>query len=877
MPQDTPMMRQYNELRALYPDCLLFFRLGDFYEMFGGDAVRAASLLNLTLTTRDKGKDEDERVPMCGVPYHSADAYLAKLVKAGIKVAVCEQTEDPALAKGLVRREVSRVITPGTVLESSMLDENSSNYLCAVEMDLGAGERPPRAGVAFADVLSGEVFATELESHGFASLHGELGRFMPREVLLLPGAKRDKALLTFLRDRVRASVSEVPETEDATAIILPHFQRDSLAQTGLADKPAARAAVGALLAYLRRLGLGDAPAPLLTVYDHDRYMELDLTARRNMELTETLNPDAQAGKRGAAAGTLLWVLDHTGTAIGARLLRSWVERPLTSAGEITRRRRAVAEFHGDTVLRGDLREALKTLPDMERLTARAAYGAAGPRDLRALGQAAGRVPGILALLGKARDPLLGELLASCDDLRDVHETLQAAIVDDPPHTPRDGGFIRPGYHAEADRLNELLTNSKTLLAEMEASEREQTGIRSLKVGYNKVFGYYIEVSKSNYDLVPERYIRKQTLASCERFYTQELKTLEGDILSAGDRLTALENQLFAELRSFLGANAARIQRTAAALAQTDALCSLAEVAVRYRYCAPEVDHGDVIEIAEGRHPVVERMLDDGMFVPNDTHLSAAESCAIITGPNMAGKSTYMRQVALITLMAQIGSFVPAKAARIGVADRIFTRVGASDDLAGGRSTFMVEMTEVADILRSATAKSLIVLDEVGRGTSTFDGMSVARAVLEHIHKRVRAKTLFATHYHELTDLEAQLPGVRNYNVAVKKRGEEIVFLRRIVPGGADDSYGVEVARLAGLPDPVIRRARSILKDLEDAAPVHNGKPSRPEPDGEAQISLASLAGEELLRELRALDPETLTPLEALNLLFSLRKKAGEGP
>ncbi|MDR1735918.1 MAG: DNA mismatch repair protein MutS [Oscillospiraceae bacterium] len=874
---DTPMMRQYNEIREQYPDCMLFFRLGDFYEMFDDDAVAAAEMLDLTLTTRDKGKDEGERTPMCGVPYHSAEGYIARLIARGVKVAICEQTEDPSLAKGIVKREVTRVITPGTVLESAMMDESENNYLAAVDYDGSA------MGAAFVDITTGEYFVTEVAQNGqgngeaILAAQGELGRFMPREVLLTPDAARDATLGAFIRDRLRASVSVEPESLQAEARVLAHFGMESIKAAGLADKPAARRAVAALLDYCQKLGIGGGPAPSLNVYNRSGYMELDMTAKRNMELTEAMGGAGEARKGNAKAGTLLWVLDCTGTSIGSRLLRAWVERPLTVPGEIMRRQRAVAELCGESVLRGELRGAMKNLPDMERLTARAAYGAAGPRDLRALAAAAGRVPYILSLLDQTADKLLRELLDSSDSLSDIQEKLSSAIIEDPPYHARDGGFIRPGFNAEADRLRDILTNSKSMLAAMEAEEREKTGIKSLKAGFNKVFGYYFEVSKSYYSQVPERFIRKQTLASCERYFTQELKELEGDILSAGERLTALESQLFSELRAYLTENSGRIKRTAVALAQADVLAALAETAVKYRYCAPEVDGGDEISIEEGRHPVVERMLKDDLFVPNGTRLSSREPSAIITGPNMAGKSTYMRQVALITLMAQIGSFVPAKRARIGVVDRIFTRVGASDDLAGGRSTFMVEMTEVADILRFATAKSLIILDEVGRGTSTFDGMSVARAVLEHIHRHIKAKTLFATHYHELTDLEQQLPGVVNYNVAVKKRGEEIVFLRRIMPGGADDSFGVEVARLAGLPSQVVNRARAILKSLENGEAPKMAKTRAETPQAEAaQISLAGLAGEELLRELKALDLDTLTPLEAMNRLYAMRKKAGEG-
>ena len=873
MPADTtPMMQQYNDLHRQHPDCILFFRLGDFYEMFNEDAVLAADILDLTLTTRDKTKDEADRTPMCGVPFHSAEGYIARLVAKGYKVALCEQTEDPALAKGLVKRDVVRIFTPGTVLESSMLQESASNMLCAISIGTG------RAGVAFCDVTSSEFFATEVDAaSGEAgltlALESELGRFSPRE-LLVPPSGLPSSLQDFAQNRLHAALSKSPELTGIFADSVPAtFGYTSAAEAGLADYSLAQNALAQLLMYLKQLHMIGGPQPQLRLYDKERFMELDMTARRNMELCEPMNERAPGEKK----GTLLWVLDETATAAGARMLRAWIERPLTHNGDIARRQRAVTELVQNTLLRGEIRSTLDALPDMERLISRCAFGTGSPRDMRALAIAAGRLPLILQWLGQAKDSLLTELWGQCDPLTDVQEKIASAIVEDPPAVLRDGGFIREGYHPEADRLRALLGGSKQVLAQLEQTEKERTGIKSLKVGFNKVFGYYIEVSKSYYDQVPAEYIRKQTLASCERFYTPDLKELEGEILSAGDRLLALEQELFAQLREYLTEQAPRIQRTAAALAQVDVLANFAEVAVRYGYCCPHVDNGGHMQIEEGRHPVVERMLRDSLFVPNNTTLSAAEPSAIITGPNMAGKSTYMRQVALIALMAQIGSYVPAKSASMGVVDRIFTRVGASDNLAGGDSTFMVEMKEVADILRFASKRSLIILDEVGRGTSTFDGMSVARAVLEHIHRKIGAKCLFATHYHELTDLEQQLEGVKNYNVAVKKRGDEIVFLRRIVAGGADDSFGVEVAKLAGLPEAVITRAKAILKDLEDGAPVRTPtrRKAKEEGDEGGQISMEALSAMALQSELARLDVNTLTPLEAMNLLYSLHKRAGE--
>ena len=867
MPENTPMMRQYRDIKSQTGDCILFFRLGDFYEMFGEDARLASRELDLTLTTRDRGVERDEdKVPMCGIPYHSAESYIARLVSRGYKVALCEQTEDPAKAKGLVKREVVRVITPGTVTEASMLEESRNNFICSVYMDEHA------AGVCFADITTGEAYAVEISGDDRPQrILCELGRFTPREAILNTVAAEDEGVVSFLRERMGCLVQQGLETsyqtETAAQAVCARFAADTPGTLGLDGKPSALRALGGLLSYLgetqksafRRLGS-------LNVYDQGRFMELDLTARRNLELTESLS---DGGKK----GSLLWVLDHTKTPMGGRLLRGWLEKPLLGPVDITRRLGGVETLVKDGECRGELTQAMSGLFDMERLIGRIVGGTGGGRDARALYEALTRLPRLRVLLQDAKAPILRDLFSAMDELTDIRDKLDGAIALEPPHSVRDGGFIRDGFDAEVDRLRGILRDTRGLVAAMEAQEKETTGIRSLKVGYNKVFGYYIEVSKSYYAQVPETYIRKQTLASCERYITEPLKEMEATILTAHERLTALEYELFQKLREELAQQAYRIQQSAQAVAGVDVLCSLAEAATRYRYVKPEVDYSDVIEIKEGRHPVVERMLDGGLFVPNDVSLCAQSPVAIITGPNMAGKSTYMRQAALITLMAQIGSFVPAASARIGVADRIFTRIGASDDLAGGRSTFMVEMTEVADILKNATAKSLLILDEIGRGTSTFDGMSVARAVLEYVTKTVGAKTLFATHYHELTELESLLPGVKNYNITVKRRGGEIIFLRKIVPGGADDSYGVDVAALAGLPGSVVSRAKEVLKDLEAGAPVRTSGRKKAEPPPDAQVSLADMGAAELRDKLRALNVETMTPIEAMNVLHELAKKA----
>ena len=861
MAELTPMRRQYLQIKEQYPDCLLFFRLGDFYEMFDEDARTASQELDLTLTTRDRGKPQEEQTPMCGVPFHSYESYLARLIAKGYKVAICEQMEDPALAKGLVEREVIRVVTPGTVVDASMLEEGKNNYIAAICLEQAG------AGICFCDLSTGGVSVT-----GFAGedvlphVMNELGRFAPREAVLSPLCMENEPLLTFLKEKLNCCYEPGEnrfQLERAKAKVEHQFDNPGAIPPA---RPWAVQAAGALLSYLHETQKTDLSyIRTIEYYAAGRFMELDLTARRNLELTETLR-----GKE--KRGSLLWVLDKTRTAMGGRKLRQWLERPLLSPVEINGRLNAVAALVDKLVVREELLLTLREVTDLERLIGRIAYGNTNCKDLQALGIGLSKVPRIKALLGDTAAPLLQKLQDTLDDLPELRCRLEAAIVDEPPFLVREGGMIREGYNDEVDYLNHVLKDSKSLIADIEARERERTGIRQLRVRYNKVFGYYIEVPRAQSDQMPEDYVRKQTLANNERFINPELKELENTIFNARERIGDLEYQLFAELRDQCAAQVERIQTVADALAQIDVLAALADVAVRNQYTMPVVDDSAGIEIVDGRHPVVEQMLKDSFFVPNDTLMDGKnETLAIITGPNMAGKSTYMRQVALICLMAQIGSFVPARSARLGVVDRVFTRIGASDDLAGGQSTFMVEMSEVAEILKNATSRSLLILDEIGRGTSTYDGMSIARAVLEYCadKKKLGAKTLFATHYHELTVLEETIPGVRNYNIAAKKRADDIIFLRKIVRGGADQSYGIEVAKLAGVPQKVINRAKKILEELETGSGVQ--VPVQ-KPREEEQISLGDMAGQEILNQLRLTEVNTLTPIEAMNLLFEWKRK-----
>ena len=871
MAEMTPMMKQYLEMKERNPDSILFFRLGDFYEMFNEDARLVSKELDLTLTTRDRNKPPEERTPMCGVPYHSCDSYIARLIAKGYKVAICEQTEDPAPAKGLVDRDIIRVITPGTVIASSMLEEGRNNFLCAVYADSTA------LGLCLCDISTGEVFATSFPSgeEALPHLENELGRFHPAEAVLSDGAWTLEGLTGFLREKLGCLCENGGEGRFRYDV--SRTQVEGQFRAGLDSLPegdrAAVQATGGLLSYLYETQKTDlSHIAVFTYYTAGQFMELDLTARQTLELTETMR-----GKE--KKGSLLWVLDKTRTAMGHRLIRGWLERPLLSPVQIARRQQAVNDLVGDIITREELALELREVTDLERLIGRVVYGSAGGRDLAALGSGLGRLPRLRELLEGCPSALLQSLREELDDLPQLRDLLQQALVDEPPFSVREGKFIREGYSEEVDRLRNVIDHGAELLADLEGRTKEQTGIRNMKVGYNKVFGYYIEVAKSQTDLVPQDWVRKQTTVNAERYISQELKELEHTILSAQDKVVALEYQLFVELREEVCAHVAQIQAAAAAVAQVDVLTSFAVVAAANQYCMPLVDSSSVLSITEGRHPVVEKMLKNAVFVPNDTHMDDGDDlCAIITGPNMAGKSTYMRQVALIVLMAQMGSFVPARSAHIGVVDRVFTRIGASDDLAAGQSTFMVEMSEVAQLLKNASRRSLLILDEIGRGTSTYDGMAIARAVLEHCadRRRLGAKTLFATHYHELTVLEGQIAGVKNYNIAAKKKKGEVIFLRKIVRGGADQSYGIEVAKLAGVPDRVVRRAREILEELENgSAPVGADVPIGPSSHDE-QISLGDLGGQTVLNKLRMTDVNILSPIEALNLLAELKQDLNGG-
>ena len=862
MAEITPMKQQYNEIKARHEDCLLFFRLGDFYEMFDEDAKLASRELDLALTTRDRGKPVEEQTPMCGVPYHSAEAYIGRLIAKGYKVAICEQMEDPALVKGLVTRDVVRIISPGTVTESSMLEEGRSNYLASVYLEgkLGA--------VAFADISTGEFCVSAFEEEAASHITNELGRFSPREAVLSPGAWESAEINDFLSRRLDALMEKGGEKFDymlSAMRVCDQFDVSSVDELGFGGEEAAVCAAGALLSYIIETQKFDiSHINSVEVFSENKYMELDYTTLRNLELTESL-------RTGEKKGSLLWVLDQTKTPMGGRMLRSWVERPLLNPTAIRRRLSAVEELFGDTVKRSELIYLLRDIGDMRRLGGKAVYGTANAKDLRALCSYCALLPAIASLLEGSRSKALAEV-GEMDTLADIYELIDSSIDLEPPFSVREGGMIRPGYNEEVDYLRSVRDNGAAMVRALEERERERTGIKKLKLGYNKVFGYYIDVPRSAGDVeLPEEYIRKQTLVSNERYFTPELKELENTLLTAGDRLSTLEFELFTNIRMAVANEVLRIQRAADAVAALDCFCSLAEVAVRGGYCMPEVDLSRALHIVGGRHPVVEKAQSNVLFVPNDTLLNdGTDRVAIVTGPNMAGKSTYMRQTAIITLMAQMGSFVPAKSATIGIVDRVFTRIGASDDLAAGQSTFMVEMSEMANILRYATNKSLLILDEIGRGTSTYDGMAIARAVLEHCadQRKLGAKTMFATHYHELSALEGSLPGVRNYNITAKKQGGKLIFLRKIVPGAADDSYGIEVAKLAGVPDSVIAKAKTYLRELEKAGAA----PIVEKAAADDQISLMDMGADEVREALRKLDPNNMTPLEALMALSELKKK-----
>ena len=863
----SPMMKQYFEVKEKYPNTILFFRLGDFYEMFFNDAKTVSRELELTLTGRDCG--QAERAPMCGVPFHSAETYIARLVAKGYKVAICEQMEDPALAKGIVKRNVIRVITPGTVMESSMLDESKNNYIASLYY---FGEN---VGICFADISTGELDATTLTAKSREALSpliiNELSRFSPREILINPEFTDFSEVAKFISEKLSASLEcmdfDVYAPQAAEEAVRKQFHSDVLERSAVLEHREIVIALGALLDYLSRTQItGLERMEEINVYSEAKAMRLDLNTRRNLELLETMRSKERRG-------SLLWVLDKTKNAMGKRLIRTWLEQPLLSPAKITLRQNAVEELFNNRPLLDGITESLTGIFDLERIMTRVVYGSVNGKDLRALWSALTRLPQLKTLVAPCEATMLRDIEKRIDALEDVCTLIDRAIVEEPPHTIREGGIIREGFDPELDSVKNDMTNGKQLIAELEAREREATGIPKLRVGFNRVFGYYLEVSNAFKDKTPEHYIRKQTLANGERYITQELKELENRILGAHDKSIAMESKLFEEVRHTVADQLTRIQETAKAIAQLDVLASFATVSIRNDYTRPTITMNGRLYLKDSRHPVVEALLGGSTpFVPNDLDMDPNNNrVSIITGPNMAGKSTYMRQVAVIVIMAQIGCFVPAAAAEIGIVDGIYTRVGASDDLAAGQSTFMVEMAEVADILKNATSDSLLILDEIGRGTSTFDGMSIARAVIEYVHdkKLCGAKTLFATHYHELTELEDLLPGVRNFSIAVKKRGDEITFLRRIVRGGADDSFGIEVAKLAGVPDKVVRRAKQVLQSLESGEAVTVPKNAAP-PKHEEPIQLTMLTKDgEVLRRLKNLDVNTLTPIESMNILFEL--------
>ena len=866
----SPMMQEYCKTKEEYKDCILFYRLGDFYEMFFDDALLVSKELELTLTGKDCGLEE--RAPMCGIPFHAADTYINRLIERGHKVAICEQVEDPKKAKGLVKRAVIRVVTPGTTLDATSLDESKNNYLMSIV------SIADRFGCAIADITTGDCFLTEVPNS--QKLVDEINKFSPAEIIcndsfFMSGVDTDD-----LKERLGICIFSLDawyfDDDTCRKELREHFHVTNLEGLGISDYDSGIIAAGALFLYLKETQK-TALSQMTTIrpYTAERYMLIDSSSRRNLELVETLR---EKQKR----GSLLWVLDKTKTAMGARTLRSFVEQPLIDAEEINRRLEALEELNEKPMLRDEIREYLNPVYDLERLVSRISFKSANPRDMVAFASSLEMIPYIKQVLKDFQAPILKEIYKDMDSLEDITDLIKHAIVDEPPLAQKDGGIIREGFNEDVDKFRSARTDGKKWLTELETKERERTGIKSLKIKYNRVFGYALEVTNTFKELVPENYIRKQTLANAERYITEELKNLENMILGAEDKLYALEYELFSNVRDKVGQEVIRIQRTAKAIAGLDVFASLALVAERNHYVRPKVNEGGIIDIKGGRHPVVEQMIDNDMFIANDTYLdNTKKRVSIITGPNMAGKSTYMRQTALIVLMAQIGSFVPADKAVIGIVDRIFTRVGASDDLASGQSTFMVEMTEVANILRNATAKSLLILDEIGRGTSTFDGLAIAWAVIEHISntKLCGAKTLFATHYHELTELEGKLSGVTNYCIAVKEKGDDIVFLRKIVKGGADKSYGIQVAKLAGVPDSVINRAKELVEELSDAditAAVKDLASPKKKPKVEmdmAQMSLFdTVQDNDIIEELKGIDIGNLTPMEALNTLYNLQNK-----
>ena len=864
----SPMMQKYLETKEQYEDCVLFYRLGDFYEMFFDDAIRVSRELELTLTGKDCGLEE--RAPMCGIPYHAAESYIARLISKGYKVAICEQLSDPKTTKGIVERGVIKVVTPGTIVESNMLEERKNNFIMSIYK---AGIY---FGIAVSDISTGEFYSSQIkEQNNFALLLDEIARFMPSEIIINGMMADSTEEIDKIKERFPQSYISNFEnkyfSEEVEIIKLRFNLQDANGkEIGLENKELAISAINALVEYLTQTQMTTLDhINKITLYSTSRYMSLDINARRNLEITEKMRDKSKKG-------TLLWVLDKTSTSMGGRMLRRWLNDPLIDVLEINKRLNAVKELKDNIILRGDITDNLKKVYDIERLAGKMAYGNGTPRDMVTLKNSLYKLPDVRKVLCDCKSEMLKNLYESIDELQDMYELIDKSIVDDPPMITRDGGYIKLGYNSEIDELKSATTDGKKWLMELEANEKEKTGIKSLKVGFNKVFGYYIEVTNLYKNMVPENYIRKQTLTNGERYITEELKEIENKILGAEEKVIKLELEAFNNVRNAIASNIKRLQRTAEAISTLDVLASFATVAEDMNYCMPEVNQSGIIDIMQGRHPVIEKMLPTGEFISNDTYLDKGENrLSIITGPNMAGKSTYMRQVALITLMAQCGSFVPAESAKIGVVDKIFTRVGASDDLSMGQSTFMVEMMEVSNILKEATQNSLVILDEIGRGTSTYDGLSIAWAVAEFIANKERcgAKTLFATHYHELIELEEKQEGIKNYSIAVKEKGEDVIFLRKIVRGGTDESYGIHVARLAGVPKDVTSRANEILKSLERKSLFNSKKQEKEDKKKvEGQFDLFNYKLAEIAQELDKVNLNELTPIDALNTLVKIKEK-----
>ena len=866
MAEFSPMMQRYLETKEQYKDCILFYRLGDFYEMFFDDAVTASRELELTLTGKDCG--QEERAPMCGIPHHAAEIYISRLIAKGYKVAICEQLEDPKTAKGIVKRGVIRVVTPGTVVDSNMLEERKNNFIMSI-FKYGI-----YFGISVCDISTGEFYSAEIkDNQNFPLVLDEIARYMPSELVINSMMSDCQEEMDKIKERFDSYITRFNDkffTDDAEKIKYRFNFVDSnqKAIENIADKTLAVCSINALIEYIEQTQMTTLDhINKITVYNISKYMSLDINARRNLEITEKMRDKSKKG-------TLLWVLDKTSTSMGGRALRRWLNDPLIDTTEINRRLESVKELKDDVILRGDVVENLKKVYDIERLACKMAYGNANARDMITLKNSLSKLPDLKKVLSNVNSPMLKDLYENLDELQDIYELIDKSIVEDPPMTVKDGGIIKLGYNEEIDKLKTATIEGKNWIIQLEAEEREKTGIKNLKVGFNKVFGYFIEVTKSYLDQVPERFVRKQTLTNAERFITEDLKNLENQILGAEEKVVNLEYNAFVQIRDEIAKNVKRLQKSANIVATLDVLTSFATVAEDLNYCMPEVDDSGILDIKGGRHPVIDKMLGTGVFVENDTYLDKKENrLSIITGPNMAGKSTYMRQVALITLMAQVGSFVPASEAHIGVVDKIFTRVGASDDLSMGQSTFMVEMMEVATILKEATSNSLVILDEIGRGTSTYDGLSIAWAVAEYIADKEKcgAKTLFATHYHELTELEEKLEGVKNYNIAVKEKGEDIIFLRKIIPGGTDESYGIHVARLAGVPKAVTQKADEILRGLERKN-ILTGKKQESKKAVEGQFDMFNYKLAEIAHEIDKVNLNELTPIDALNTLVRIKEK-----